>query len=116
MSRCRGAAREASPCRKADNAAASKAGAAASLDRRTAEPRSHQPLARYLREHAVALSLIGMLAIIAIPPTVATSSGPALISSGALTLVACVLVALICAESSRRSRRSADSRSDPPRG
>jgi hypothetical protein len=116
MSRPRAGAHEASQCRKGDTGAASRAGAATSLNRRAAEPRSRQPVARYLRQHAVALSLIGMLAMIAIPPTVATSSGPELIATGALTLVAGVLLALICAESRRRSRRSAGSRSDPPRG
>src|SRR5271167_2314612 len=113
MSGPRAGAHEASQCRKGDTGAASRAGAATSLDRCAVEPRSRQPVARYLREHAVALSLIGMLAIIAIPPTVATSSGPELIATGALTLVAGVLVALICFESLRSSRRPPDSRSNP---
>jgi hypothetical protein len=73
-------------------------------------------MARYLREHAVALSLIGMLAMIAIPPTIATSSGPELIATGALTLAAGALAARICAEGLRRSRRPRGGRSDPPRG
>jgi hypothetical protein len=56
MNRRRAAAHEAPPCQKGDTATSRKAGAAASLDRRAAEPRSRQPLSRYLREHAVALS------------------------------------------------------------
>jgi hypothetical protein len=60
MNRPRAAAHEASPCRKGDTATAGKAGAATSRDRRAAEARPRQPLSRYLREHAVAVSLIGM--------------------------------------------------------
>jgi len=61
------------------------------------------PGLRYLREHGVALALIGLLALIALPPAVLVPSGEIeLVATGAATLLACVLVALICYESLRR--------------
>jgi hypothetical protein len=58
---------------------------------------------RFLREHAVALSLIGLLALVVLPPTLVSPSGiPEAIATGVLTLFACVLVAAICYQSLRR--------------
>ncbi len=50
----------------------------------------------------MALALIGMLALIALPPVLVTPSGEVeLIATGAVTLLACVLVAAICCECRR---------------
>lgn len=58
---------------------------------------------RFLREHAVALSLIGLLVLVALPPALVSPSGALqAIASGVLTTFACVLVAAICYESLRR--------------
>lgn len=60
-------------------------------------------LLRFLREHAVALSLIGLLVLVALPPALVNPSGTLqVIATGAVTIVACVLVAAICYESLRR--------------
>ncbi|MFZ1155402.1 MAG: hypothetical protein WAN93_10905 [Solirubrobacteraceae bacterium] len=57
----------------------------------------------YLRDHAVALAVIGMVVLIALPPVLITPSGALqLLATGAVTLLGCVLVALICYESLRR--------------
>ena len=57
----------------------------------------------FLREHAVALSLIGLFALVALPPALVSPSGALqVIATGALTIFACVLVAAICYESLRR--------------
>ena len=64
---------------------------------------SHRLGLRYLREHAMRLALVGMLAIIALPPTlVVPLSGAEIIATVALTLLAGVLVASICHERLRR--------------
>jgi hypothetical protein len=61
------------------------------------------PWLRFLREHAVALSLIGLFALVALPPALVSPSGALqVIATGALTIFACVLVAAICYESLRR--------------
>lgn len=61
------------------------------------------PWLHYLREHGAALALIGLVALIALPPAVLAPSGETeLVATGAATLLACVLVALICYESLRR--------------
>lgn len=55
---------------------------------------------RFLREHAVALSLIGLLVLVALPPALVSPSGALqAVSTGVLSLCACVLVAAICFES-----------------
>jgi hypothetical protein len=60
------------------------------------------PRLRYLREHTVAF-VIGMLALIVLAPALVTPSGEVeLIATGGMTLLACVLVAVICYESLRR--------------
>jgi hypothetical protein len=61
------------------------------------------PWLRYLREHGVALAVIGLVALIALPPAVLAPSGEIeLVATGAATLLACALVGLICHESLRR--------------
>jgi hypothetical protein len=56
-----------------------------------------------LRARAMALALIAMLALIVLPPALVTPSGGVqLVATGAVTLLACVLVAVICYESLRR--------------
>lgn len=58
---------------------------------------------RYLREHAVPLAVIGMVVLIALPPALITPSGGLqLVATGAVTLLGCVLIAVICYESLRR--------------
>ncbi len=58
---------------------------------------------RYLCEHAVALAVIGMVVLIALPPALITPSGALeILATGAVTLLGCVLVAVICYESLRR--------------
>ena len=58
---------------------------------------------RYLREHAVALAVIGMVVLIALPPALIIPSGTLqLVATSAATLLGCVLVAVICYESLRR--------------
>jgi peptidoglycan/LPS O-acetylase OafA/YrhL len=65
-----------------------------------ASPRARR--VRYLREHAVALAVVG-IALIALPPVLITPSGGLqLVATGAVTLIGCVLVAAICYESLRR--------------
>lgn len=62
-----------------------------------------RPRLRYAREHAVALALIGLLLLVALPPVLVRPSGELeLIATGVLTVLACVLVACICGESRRR--------------
>ena len=69
---------------------------------RPARTAPHLPWLRFLREHAVALSLIGLLVLVALPPALVNPSGALqLIATGALTIFACVLVAVICYESLR---------------
>jgi hypothetical protein len=61
------------------------------------------PWLRFLREHAVALSLIGLFALVVLPLVIVSPSGSLqVIAAGALTIFACVLVAAICYESLRR--------------
>ena len=56
-----------------------------------------------LRRWAMALALIAMLALIFLPPALITPSGGVqLVAAGVLTLLGCVLVAVICYESRRR--------------
>lgn len=63
----------------------------------------HPPQLRCLREHAVGLTLVGLLVLITLPPVLATPSGKVeLVATGALSLLGCVLVALICHEIQRR--------------
>jgi hypothetical protein len=70
---------------------------------RAATQSTSRPPRLRLRGRAMALALIGMLALIALPPVLVTPSGEVeLIATGAVTLLACVLVAAICYESLRR--------------
>jgi hypothetical protein len=70
---------------------------------RAAGQGASRPSRPRLRGRALALALIGMLALIALPPVLVTPSGEVeLIATGALTLFACVLVAIICYEIRRR--------------
>ncbi len=58
---------------------------------------------RFLREHAVAFSLIGLLTLVALPPALVSPSGALqAVATGVLSLVACAFVAAICLESLRR--------------
>ena len=68
-------------------------------ERDTARPRR----LRYLREHAMALALAGLLALVAVPPALVGPSGEGeVIATGALTVLACVLIAYICYVTLRR--------------
>jgi hypothetical protein len=61
------------------------------------------PRLRLVREHAMALSLIGLLFLVALPPALVSPSGALqVIATGAVTIFACVLVAAICYEGLRR--------------
>lgn len=58
---------------------------------------------RFLREHAVAVSLIGLFALVVLPLAIVSPSGALqAIATGVVTVFACVLVAAICYESLRR--------------
>jgi len=95
MSSRRARPREVHNCPKGGQSSGRKISAASQSRRRPRLP--------YLREHGVALALIGLLALIALPPAVLTPSGEVeLIATGALTLLACGLVAFICYETLRR--------------
>lgn len=64
---------------------------------------SRPPRLRFLRAHAVALALVGLLAFVFLPPAlVAPSGGLELVATLIVTLLACALVCAICYESLRR--------------
>jgi hypothetical protein len=75
----------------------------ASLDRRLAEKDPRRRWVRYMREHANTLVLVGVLVMIALPPTVVIPSSSAeLIVTGTVTIAAVVLAILIHHEIRRR--------------
>lgn len=58
--------------------------------------RPHPPRLRHLREHATTFALIGVIALVALPPLLVRPSNEAeVIATVALTALTC-LVALIC--------------------
>jgi len=96
MSARRARLRDAQMCPKSGPPPAREVGAA---ERDTARPLR----LRFLREHAMALALAGLLALVALPPALVPPSGEGeLIATGALTLLACVLIAYICYVNLRR--------------
>lgn len=81
-----------------------KGGLAPARDLSTAErDTSRARRLRYLRAHAVALALIALLIFVALPPAlVAPAGGIEVVATGAVSLLGCVLVGVICYESLRR--------------
>ena len=65
--------------------------------------RSRRPDLRFVHQHAVALALGALLALVALPLALVPPVGDLeLIAAAALTLPACVLIALICRGRPRR--------------
>lgn len=64
---------------------------------------ARDPGPRRERVRVMALALTGLLTFIALPPALVLPSGAVeLVATGVLTLLGCVLVALICHEIARR--------------